>query len=80
VIEVPLKDTIVLSSTLSLVVIMPVRRSGKATREEGLEKTDNDLEFTSWPQVNMINQKNYYTSVASAFADAKLKREKQVAD
>lgn len=27
----------------------------------GLERTDNDLENTSWPQVAMINQKNYYT-------------------
>jgi actin-related protein 8 len=27
----------------------------------GLEKTDNSLELTSWPQVSMINQKNYYT-------------------
>lgn len=23
------------------------------------------MEFTTWPQVNMINQKNYYTYVAS---------------
>ncbi|KAI9867041.1 MAG: actin-like protein arp8 [Trichoglossum hirsutum] len=38
------------------------KKSGKALlREEGLERTDNDLEFTTWPQVNMINQKNYYT-------------------
>lgn len=27
----------------------------------GLEKTDNDFEFTSWPQPVPINQKNYYT-------------------
>jgi actin-related protein 8 len=27
----------------------------------GLEKTDNDLDLTSWPVVQMINQKNYYT-------------------
>jgi hypothetical protein len=31
----------------------------------GLERTDNDLDLTSWPQVNMINQKNYYTCVVS---------------
>ena len=29
----------------------------------GLSKTDNNLDLTIWPQVNMINQKNYYTSV-----------------
>jgi actin-related protein 8 len=29
----------------------------------GLERTDNNLELTTWPQVNMINQKNYYTFV-----------------
>lgn len=27
----------------------------------GLARTDNDLETSSWPQVAMINQKNYYT-------------------
>ena len=27
----------------------------------GLERTDNNMEFTIWPQVPMINQKNYYT-------------------
>ena len=27
----------------------------------GLERTDNNMELTSWPQVTMINQKNYYT-------------------
>ncbi|KAF2500170.1 actin-like ATPase domain-containing protein [Lophium mytilinum] len=41
---------------------MVVKKSGKALlREEGLERTDNDLDLTSWPVVNMINQKNYYT-------------------
>ncbi|KIW08052.1 uncharacterized protein PV09_00996 [Verruconis gallopava] len=41
---------------------MPPKKSGRALlREEGLEKTDNDLPLTSWPQVQMINQKNYYT-------------------
>jgi hypothetical protein len=29
----------------------------------GLERTDNNMELTSWPQVTMINQKNYYTCV-----------------
>ncbi|KAL9014516.1 MAG: hypothetical protein Q9173_000839 [Seirophora scorigena] len=38
------------------------KRSGKALlREEGLERTDNNMDLTTWPQVNMINQKNYYT-------------------
>jgi hypothetical protein len=29
----------------------------------GLERTDNGMKQTSWPEVSMINQKNYYTSV-----------------
>ncbi|KAI9895072.1 MAG: actin-like protein arp8 [Vezdaea aestivalis] len=38
------------------------KKSGKALlREEGLERTDNNLELTSWPSVTPINQKNYYT-------------------
>ncbi|KAF1987182.1 chromatin remodeling complex subunit Arp8 [Aulographum hederae CBS 113979] len=38
------------------------KKSGKALqREEGLARTDNNLDLTIWPQVNMINQKNYYT-------------------
>lgn len=30
-------------------------------REEGLERTDNNMDLTTWPVVGMINQKNYYT-------------------
>lgn len=38
------------------------KKSGKALlREEGLERTDNNMDLTTWPLVNMINQKNYYT-------------------
>ncbi|KAF2006986.1 actin-like ATPase domain-containing protein [Amniculicola lignicola CBS 123094] len=38
------------------------KKSGRALlREEGLERTDNNLELSTWPVVNMINQKNYYT-------------------
>ncbi|KAF1812960.1 actin-like ATPase domain-containing protein [Eremomyces bilateralis CBS 781.70] len=38
------------------------KKSGRAAlREEGLAKTDNNLDLTSWPAVSMINQKNYYT-------------------
>lgn len=33
----------------------------------GLERTDNNMELTTWPQVNMINQKNYYTSVTPSY-------------
>lgn len=29
----------------------------------GLERTDNNLDLTNWPQVTPINQKNYYTFV-----------------
>ena len=32
-----------------------------ADRKPGLERTDNNMDTTMWPQVNMINQKNYYT-------------------
>ncbi|KAK0258283.1 hypothetical protein B0A54_00132 [Friedmanniomyces endolithicus] len=38
------------------------KKSGRALfKEEGLQRTDNNMEFTTWPQVPMINQKNYYT-------------------
>ena len=41
------------------------KKSGKALlREEGLERTDNNMELTSWPQIIPINQKNYYTGMA----------------
>ena len=29
----------------------------------GLERTDNGMKLTSWPDVVPINQKNYYTFV-----------------
>ena len=29
----------------------------------GLERTDNNLDLTNWPQITPINQKNYYTFV-----------------
>lgn len=29
----------------------------------GLERTDNGMKLTSWPDVTPINQKNYYTCV-----------------
>ena len=34
----------------------------------GLERTDNGMKQTSWPEVQMINQKNYYTSVILRYA------------
>ncbi|KAE8322907.1 hypothetical protein BDV39DRAFT_183328 [Aspergillus sergii] len=38
------------------------KKSGKALlRDEGLERTDNNMELSSWPQIPPINQKNYYT-------------------
>ncbi|KAK0662731.1 putative actin-related protein 8 [Lasiodiplodia hormozganensis] len=38
------------------------KKSGRSLmRDEGLERTDNNLDLTTWPQVSMINQKNYYT-------------------
>lgn len=47
------------------------KRSGKALlREEGLERTDNNMDLTSWPQVVPINQKNYYVEY--------LKRDEQI--
>ena len=30
-------------------------------KEQGLERTDNGLPLTSWPEPSIINQKNYYT-------------------
>jgi hypothetical protein len=29
----------------------------------GLARTDNGMKQSSWPEIQMINQKNYYTSV-----------------
>ncbi|EME77443.1 uncharacterized protein MYCFIDRAFT_158273 [Pseudocercospora fijiensis CIRAD86] len=47
------------------------KKSGRALlREEGLARTDNNMGFSTWPQINMINQKNYYTEF--------LKRDDQV--
>lgn len=44
------------------------KKSGRALlREEGLERTDNEMDLSTWPQVSMINQKNYYTSVDIPF-------------
>ncbi|CZR54568.1 related to actin-like protein [Phialocephala subalpina] len=38
------------------------KKSGKALlREEGLQRTDNGMKQSSWPEIQMINQKNYYT-------------------
>ncbi|KAL1968579.1 hypothetical protein VTN77DRAFT_1789 [Rasamsonia byssochlamydoides] len=37
------------------------KKSGKALRDEGLERTDNNMELSSWPVIAPINQKNYYT-------------------
>ena len=38
----------------------------------GLERTDNNMDLTTWPQINPINQKNYYTYVATPMAGAGL--------
>ena len=47
------------------------KKSGKALlREEGLERTDNNMDLTSWPMIQAINQKNYYTDY--------LKRDEQI--
>lgn len=46
------------------------KKSGRTLmREEGLERTDNGLKQTSWPEAFPINQKNYYT-YASHFLDS----------
>lgn len=45
------------------------KKSGRTLmREEGLERTDNGLKQTSWPEAFPINQKNYYTYVFYFFA------------
>ena len=36
----------------------------------GLERTDNNMGLTTWPQINPINQKNYYTYVMTPMAEA----------
>ncbi|KAF4121136.1 actin-related protein 8 [Geosmithia morbida] len=35
--------------------------SERVLLREGLERTDNGMKLTSWPEVAAINQKNYYT-------------------
>ncbi|RJE23869.1 hypothetical protein PHISCL_03781 [Aspergillus sclerotialis] len=41
---------------------MVARKSGRALlRDEGLQRTDNNMDLSSWPQIPPINQKNYYT-------------------
>lgn len=40
---------------------------------QGLERTDNNMKQTSWPEVTPINQKNYYTYVSGPFCEAKLR-------
>ncbi|EED20539.1 chromatin remodeling complex subunit (Arp8), putative [Talaromyces stipitatus ATCC 10500] len=37
------------------------KKSEKALRDEGLERTDNSMGLSSWPVITPINQKNYYT-------------------
>lgn len=37
------------------------RRRLRADRSPGLERTDNGMKLTTWPDVTPINQKNYYT-------------------
>lgn len=38
-----------------------VKRSSMLTCLQGLERTDNGMKFTTFPDVVPINQKNYYT-------------------
>lgn len=41
---------------------------GETDNKVGLQRTDNNMDITSWPQVSMINQKNYYTQVSPKFS------------
>ncbi|KAK3071889.1 actin-like protein arp8 [Teratosphaeriaceae sp. CCFEE 6253] len=55
------------------------KKSGRALfKEEGLQRTDNNMEFTIWPQVPMINQKNYYTMVGRKVLDGLRKGKKDL--
>lgn len=49
--------------------VLTIKDGALTAAHIGLERTDNNLDLTTWPQVNMINQKNYYTEF--------LKREEQ---
>jgi hypothetical protein len=40
--------------------------TGSNIRLTGLERTDNNMDLSSWPQIPAINQKNYYTFVTYA--------------
>jgi len=48
----------------------PKKSTTTLLKEEGLERTDNNLRAHSWPVIPMINQKNYYTEY--------LKRDEQI--
>jgi len=39
----------------------PKKSTTTLLKEEGLERTDNNMRTHSWPIIPMINQKNYYT-------------------
>jgi hypothetical protein len=45
-------------------LINPESQLEELTTDIGLERTDNNMELSSWPQIPAINQKNYYTYVA----------------
>ncbi|KAG9245074.1 putative actin-related protein [Calycina marina] len=57
--SVNVRNTVGIHSTLNMVG----KKSGKALlREEGLERTDNGMNLTSWAEPTITNQKNYYTT------------------
>ncbi|KAF8250940.1 actin-like ATPase domain-containing protein, partial [Wilcoxina mikolae CBS 423.85] len=56
----------------------PPKKSGRTLlKEEGLERTDNNLRNHSWPVIPMINQKNYYTEYLKRDDQIMVLREQQ---
>lgn len=46
----------------------PCTQRASNCHDPGLERTDNGMKQTNWPEVTPINQKNYYTYALPATA------------
>ncbi|KAJ2965537.1 hypothetical protein NQ176_g10569 [Zarea fungicola] len=67
-VELPLHD--IKQSNLAVVPNMVGKVSERVLLREGLERTDNGMKLSTWPDVTPINQKNYYTYEKTAVGSA----------
>jgi actin-related protein 8 len=58
----------------------PKKTTTALLKEEGLERTDNNLRTHSWPVIPMINQKNYYTEYLKRDDQIMVLREQAASD